>query len=277
MLYFQPKKRGGCGVRLIIFLLLVLLMAGCTPPQPAPVSSAKCLNARQLTAYSYDQLSRVAAGMRSDSHSLDDFGGFITALKGTVNDYSGTIQSSTYLSNAVRYLPIPYAGEVSNVTKLVANTLIHLNTAAVTLDRYKKSSTAFLAAFDKLNRSSATPAELAKLSAYADTTLMNDARELQSALQKISSSTATMAATAQSISNALDTTSGYFNQAKSLVGLQPGSNDKVQVTASRDTFNARLALLNQKIVSLENSADTHRQYLSKARTYADLAMQIDTP
>lgn len=263
-------------MRLIIFLILVLLMAGCTPPQPVPVSSAKCLNARQLTAYSYDQLSRVAAGMRSDSHSLDDFSGFIAALKGTVNDYSGTIQSSTYLSNAVRYLPIPYAGEVSNVTKLVSNTLIHLNTAAVALDRYKKSSTAFLASFDKLNRASA-PAELAKLSAYADTTLITDARELQSALQKISSSTATMAATAQSIANALETTSGYFNQAKSLVGLQPGSNDKVQVTASRDTFNARLALLNQKIVSLENSADTHRQYISKARTYADLAMQVDTP
>lgn len=253
----------------------MLWIAGCTPPQPTPVSSAKCLNAQQLSAYSYDQLSRVAAGMRADSRSLDDFSGFITALKGTVNDYSGTIQSSTYLSNAVRYLPIPYAGEVSNVTKLVANTLIHLNSAAVALDRYKKSSSTFLAAFDKLNRTSATPAELAKLSAYADTTLMNDARELQIALQKISASTATMAATAQSIANALETTGGYFNQAKSLVGMQPGSNDKAHVTANRDSFNTRLTLLNQKIVSLENSADTHRQNIAKARTYADLAMQID--
>lgn len=254
----------------------MLLMAGCTPPQPAPGTSAKCLNTRQLSAYSYDQLSRVAAGMRADSRSLDDFGGFITALKGTVNDYSGTIQSSTYLSNAVRYLPIPYAGEVSNVTKLVANTLIHLSSAAAALDRYKKSSSTFLASFDKLNRTSATPAELAKLSAYADTTLMNDARELQGALQKISSSTATMAATAQSIANALETTGGYFNQAKSLVGLQPSPNDKAHVTANRDSFNARLSLLNQKIASLENSADTHRQYISKARTYADLALQVDT-
>lgn len=261
-------------MRLNLLLLLALLITGCTAPQPVPVAPANCISSTQLTAYSYDYLARVSTGMRADARNLEDFGRFIAATKGTVNDYSNTIQSSAYLSNAVRYLPIPYAGEISNVTKLVANSVIHLNAAGVALDRYKKSNASFLAAYDKLNRTSATPAELAKLSAYADTTVMSDARELQSALQKISSSTAMMAATAQSFTNALDTTGGYLNQAKSFVGLQPGTTDKVKVSESRDSFNAKLAQLNQKIASLENSADTHSQNIAKARTYAELAMQV---
>lgn len=249
-------------------------MSGCAPV-PTPTSPAKCLSSAQLTSYSYDELSRVAAGLRADARNIDDFNAFITATKGTVNDYASMIKSSAYISNAVRFLPIPYAGEVSSVTKLVSTTVLHLNSAGVALDRYKKSNTAFLAAFDKLNRASVTPAELAKLSAYADTTVMGDARELQISLQKISSSTAMMAATAQSISNALESTNGYFNQAKNFVGLQPGTNDKAQVTESRDTFNSRLTQLNQKIASLENSADIHRQDIAKARTYAELAMRVE--
>jgi len=262
-------------VRLITLVAAFIFLAGCAPKQPAPSSTVNCITSAQLTAYSYDQLSRVSAGMRSDARTIEDFGRFIAVTKGTVNDYSNTIQSSAYLSNAVRYLPIPYAGEISNVTKLVANSMIHLNAAGVALDRYKKSNTAFLAAFDKLKRESATPAELAKLSAYADTTVMSDARSLQSALQKISSSTAMMAATAQSFSNALDSTGGYYNQAKSFVGFKPETTDKEKVTESRDSFNARLAQLNQKIASLENSADAHSENIAKARTYADLAMQVE--
>ncbi|MFA5216815.1 hypothetical protein [Sulfuricurvum sp.] len=261
-------------MRLPILILMVFLITGCAP-KPVVQAPAHCLTSAQLSAYSYDYLSRVAALMRSDARSMDDFNTFIVATKGTVNNYADVIQSSVYLSNVVRFLPIPYAGEVCNVTKIVSNTVLHLNSAGVALDRYKKSSSSFLAAFDKLNRNTATPAELSKLSVYADSTVMTDARELQTALHKISVSTAAMAMTAQSVSNALETTGGYLNQAKNLVGVQAEAKDKTQVNASRDTFNSRLALLNQKISSLENSADTHRHNIGKARTYAELALQID--
>lgn len=262
-------------MRLIALFIPLLVMTGCVSTKPAPATSAHCLTSGQLTAYSYDYLARVSVLVRSDARSMDDFNTFIVATKGTVNNYANAIQSSVYLTNVVRFLPIPYAGEVCNVTKIVSNTVLHLNSAGVALDHYKKSSSAFLAAFDKIDRTAATPAELAKLSAYADTTVMADARELKIALQRISSSTAAMAVTAQSISNALETTGGYVNHAKNLVGMQPESDDKAQVNASRDTFNTRLALLNKKISSLENSADTHQHNIAKARTYAELAMQID--
>jgi hypothetical protein len=259
-----------------LLLIALIFITGCAP-KPTPQAEGHCLSAAQLNSYSYEELSHVAQLLRADSRNVDDFNTFIVATKGSVNDYANIIKSSVYLTNVVRFLPIPYAGEVSNVTKLVSGTVLHLNSAAVALDRYKKSNAAFLSAFEKLNGATATPAELNKLALFADTTLMKDARELHTALQKISASTALIAATAQTISNAMETTSGYFNQAKSLVGITQEANDKVQLTTSHDTLNGRLALLNQKIVALENSADTYQRNISKARTFTELAIQIDLP
>lgn len=259
-----------------IFLIIFLLLTGCST-QPTPSTTPHCLSSTQLNAYSYDYLSRVSVLLRADAKNMDDFSGFISATKGSVDDYASMIQSSAYLSNAVRFLPIPYAGEVSNVTKLVSGTLLNLNNARVALDRYKKSSGFFISNFDKLNRATATSTDLAKLATYADTTVISDARDLHSALQKISASTAAIASASQSISNALDSTSGYYNQAKSFVGIQPDVNDKARVNTSKETFNSKIVQLNKKISSLENSEDTHRQNIAKARTYAELAIQIDIP
>ena len=260
----------------ILFLILIVLITGCAP-KPVPSTPAHCLTSTQLNAYSYDYLSRVSVLLRADAKNIDDFDGFITAIKRNVNDYASMIESSAYLSNVVRFLPIPYAGEVSNVTKLVSRTLLDLNSAAVALERYKQSNELFLTNFDKLNRSTATSADLAKLAKYADTIVLGDARDLHSSLQKISATTAAIAAASQSISNALESTNGYYNQAKSFVGIHPEINDKVRVNTSKETLNTKIAQLNKKISSLENSADTHRQNIAKARTYAELAIQIDVP
>lgn len=260
-------------MRTVWILGTVLLLAGCAPTAPS-TPSQNCLSAAQLNGYSYDHLARLASHLRDEKRSIEDFSGLIGAMKGSVNNYADVIESSTYLSNVVRALPIPYAGEVYGFTKIVGGTLLNLNTAAVALDRYQKSSSSFLAEFDKLDRSTATSAQLAKLSSYADTTFMSDAHELESALQKISASATALASAAQSVSNAMETTSGYLNQAKTLVGLKPATNDKSKAQSGRDTLNSRLAQLSQKISVLENSAQSHRRDIGKARTYAELSLQL---
>jgi len=260
-----------------IIFSAVVFFAGCAsqpspcPPQP---QKEKCYNAGQLNQYSYDHLSKVAVLMRQDAEKIDQFSGFIGTIKGTVNDYTKIIQSSVYLTNVVRYLPIPYAGEASSITKIVSNTLLNLNGAAVSLERYQKSSTAFLDSFDKLDRNTVTSIQLVKLASYADTVVLNDAETLQHSLQGISSSASTLAATTQSISNAISTGGDYLNQAKSFVGLKPSANEEEKIKASGTSFQSKLTLLSQKICTLENSAHTHRSNILKARTYAELAKQL---
>lgn len=254
----------------------VLLMLGGCAQQPAPAPQKACMNTAQLNGYGYDHLEKVARLLREDKKNIASFELFINAMKGTVDNYSDMIKSSVYISNVVRYLPVPYAGEVSNTTKLISKTLLNLGGAASALNRYKNSSDTFLAGFDKLNRTNLNVADISKLSVYADTKLLSDARTLEDSLNEISSSTAMMAATTQSIADALDSTSAYVDQAKSFVGLsQPGGDDKNNVAQNRNSINARMVQLNQKIVSLEKSGQINRHNIAKARIYSELAVQLE--
>jgi len=272
----EAKKRKPKMKQFIICLLAILLLEGCVP-QPSTTSPKSCMNATQLNSYSYEYLSRVAKLLREDKKSLESFEIFINALKGTVDSYYKMIKSSVYISNVVRYLPIPYAGEVSNTTKLISKTVLNLGGAAGALNRYKNSSDIFLENFDKLSPTNAKASEIAKVAIYADTKLLADANDLQMALREISASTAMMAATTQSIADTLDATSGYFNQAKSWAGLsQPTGDDSAKVVQNHNSMNARVGQLNQKITSLGNSAQTYRLNIEKARIYSELALQLES-
>lgn len=261
--------------RAIVWATALLMLGGCAP-QPTTQPQKGCMNAAQLDAYGYEHLSRVAKLLREDKKNIDSFEGFINTMKGTVDNYSDMVKSSVYISNVVRFLPIPYAGEVSNTTKLISKTVLNLGGAASALNRYKNSSDTFLAGFDKLDRSNLKAADISKLAVYADTKLLTDAKDLENSLNEISTSTAMMAATTQSISDALDTTGNYVNQAKNFAGLsQSSGEDKSKVVQNRNSINARMAQLNQKIVSLDKSGESHRYNIAKARIYSELAAQLE--
>lgn len=263
--------------RSLIIATALILFAGCAQQQPCVSAPQKaCMNASQLNSYGYDHLEKVAKLLREDKKNIGTFDGFINTMKGTVDNYADMIKSSVYISNVVRFLPIPYAGEVSNTTKLVSKTVLNLGGAASALNRYKNSSDTFLATFDKMNRSTVSGEEISKLAVFADTKLLNDAKDLENALKEISESTAAMAATTQGISDALESTGNYVNQAKMFVGLsQPANDDKSKVVQNRNSINARMAQLNQKIVSLEKSGEAQRLNIAKARIYSELAVQLE--
>ncbi|MDD2267548.1 hypothetical protein [Sulfuricurvum sp.] len=261
--------------RSIMLAATMLMLGGCVQ-QPVTQPQKPCMSAEQLDAYGYDYLARVAKLLREDKKNIESFEGFINTMKGTVDNYSEMVKSSVYISNVVRFLPIPYAGEVCNTTKLISKTVLNLGGAASALNRYKASTDIFLAGFDKMDRSNVKAADISRLAVYADTKLLNDANDLEVSLKEISSSTAAMAATTQSIADALDTTGNYVNQAKSFVGLtQPSGDDKTKVAQNRNSINARMIQLNQKIASLEKSGQTHRFNIAKARIYSELAVQLE--
>lgn len=262
----------------IALSVIALMVGGCAPqPTLTPTPPPKpCLTTSQLNQYGYEHLEKVAKLLREDKKNIASFEGFIETMKGTVDNYAEMIKSSVYISNVVRFLPIPYAGEVSTTAKLVSKTVLNLGGAASALNRYKTDTNLFLSGFDKINRTDMKAAEIAKLAQFADTKLLKDAKELENSLKEISESTAAMAATTQSIDDALDTTGNYVNQAKSFVGLtQPQSNDKSTVAQNKSSINAKMAQLNQKIASLEKSGEVQRLYIAKARIYSELAVQLE--
>jgi hypothetical protein len=266
--------------RSLILAMGLAMFGGCAQQPTPPPPQKACMSSTQLNAYGYDHLEKVAKLLREDKKNIESFEVFINAMKGTVDNYADMIKSSLYISNVVRFLPIPYAGEVSNTTKLISKTVLNLGGAASALNRYKNSTDTFLVNFDKLNRSSVSGAEISKLASYADTKLLADAKGLENSLNEISESTAMMAATTQTITDALDTTGNYVNQAKSFMGLsqsqpQPSGEEKAKVVQSRNSINTRVGQLNQKITALEKSGESHRYNIAKARIYSELAVQLE--
>ena len=111
--------------RLIVLAMALVMFGGCAP-QPEVIPKKACMSASQLNAYGYDHLEKVAKLLREDKKNIESFEGFIGTMKGTVDNYADMIKSSVYISNVVRFLPIPYAGEVSNTTKLISKTVLNL-------------------------------------------------------------------------------------------------------------------------------------------------------
>jgi len=254
----------------IFLILMVFLFGGCTG-QPTP-----CVSQKELVSKSYSELSLVAKSIKTEEKAMGDFATFIGIMKNYVSDYSTTIEASAYLSNALRVLPIPYAGEVSNATKLVSSSLVNLNNTATALHKYRESSANFLAKYNQLGENP-TPKSLAGLSAYADNTLIVDALSLQGNMEQISKTTNGLLTAVEIISSTSSTTLQYLGKAKSFLGgsEEVSTVEKDTLEKSKNGFKSNLTQLNNHTNMLKNSAMFNRQTIAKARVIADLAVEVD--
>ncbi|MDD2698231.1 MAG: hypothetical protein PHF17_05440 [Arcobacteraceae bacterium] len=258
-------------MRYIFLVLLVLIFQGCGEQQPK-----LCISQQELVSKSYSELSVVAKSIKEQESAMSDFAKFIDIMKSYVSDYSNTIQASAYFSNALRVLPIPYAGEVSNATKLVSNSLVTLNNTASALHKYRESSAIFIKEYNQLGENP-TPSALAELSKYADNTLIIDALALQGEMEQISKTTEGLLTATQIISTTSTTALNYLGKAKSLLGgtEEITVEDKEAIAKSKDGFKSNLAQLNTHINMLKNSAMLNRQGIAKARVISDLAVEVN--
>lgn len=259
----------------LVLILIVLLFGGCTST-PVPQPQKSCINADKLNGYGFDHLEHVAKALREEKQNAKAFEISMFLLNKTVNEYSDMFKCSAQISNVARFLPIPYAGEVCTTTKLVAKTALNLGQAANAFNQYKMSSNAFLSEFEKLNRTTASAAEISKLAVYGDTKLLADSRTLELSLKEISASTATMASSMQSISETLDKTNGYVTQMKNYAGMETdvSAEDKGKVVKNRASMVSALTQLNQKIGLLEKSGQAYRYNIAKARVFSELALEL---
>lgn len=263
-----------------LFFVIVLLFSGCTTITTnttiTPSVQKPCINVEKLNIYGYNHLEQVAKALREEKQNNKSFEISMFLLSKTVSEYSDMFKSSVQISNVARFIPIPYAGEVCSTTKLISKSALHLGEAANAFNQYKLSSNTFLDEFDKLDRKTATSAEISKLAVYGDTKLLSDARSLELSLKEISSTTATMSSTMQSISEALETTNGYVNHMKNYVGInnEVSADDKGKVVKNRTSMMTAVTQLNQKIGILEKSGQVYRYNIAKARVYSELSLEL---
>lgn len=260
----------------LFFILTMLLFTGCNTT-PTPQGQLKsCINTDKLNAYGFNHLEQVAKTLREEKQNAKSFEMSMFLLNKTVNEHTEMLKSSAQISNVARFLPIPYAGEVCTTAKLISKTALNLGLAATAFNEYKTSSNTFLDEFDKLNRTTATAADISKLAVYGDTKLIADAKNLELSLKEISASTATMTTTMQSISEAMESTNGYVNQMKNYVGMnkEASADDKGKLAKNRTSMLAAMTQMNQKIAILEKSGQSYRYNIAKARVFSELALEL---
>lgn len=257
-------------MRYIFLILVVFFSAGCVQQQPTP-----CISKGELVSKSYDELGHIAKSIQNQKGAMDDFATFIGIMKSYVSDYSNTIETSAYFSNALRVLPIPYAGEISNATKLVSSSLVNLNNTATALHTYRESGAIFLTRYNQLGKNP-TPKALANLAKYADDTLILNALSLEGNMEQISKTTQGLLTATQIITTTSSTALNYLGKAKSFLGGEEASSEEKEVMAkSKDGFKSNLTQLNNHINMLKNSAMLNRQGIARARVISDLAVEVE--
>ncbi len=267
-------------MRLTLSILLILLIQGCANkpstlslPANTTISNKKCISEQELFKKSYAELARVAQSIQKEKATLDEFKEFVSIMKHYVSDYANVIEASSYFTQALRILPIPYAGEVANATRIVSTSLVTLNETASTLDKYQNSSANFLRGFNQLKQKATLPA-LEQLSQYADNVLIVNALELQANMKKMGKTTENLLYVNKLISDASTSTSSFFDNVKEFVGMSPSEREKELVKDSDTLFKSKLYQINRHISILKNSATSNRQSIAKSRVISDLAVEV---
>ncbi len=260
-------------MRYLFLLLGIFIFQGCVQQPPQPTS---CISKQELMAKSYNELTITAKAIKEQEKAISDFNLLVSLMKGYVNNYSTTIETSARLSSALRVLPIPYAGEVSSATKLISTTLVSLNNSATALHKYKESSTTFLKKYNQLG-TNPTPKGLAELSSFADNVLIIDALNVQRNMEQISKTTEGLLTLAEMISSTSSTALNYLGKTKSLLNetLEISNDEKDAIAKFIPTSKSTLAQLNTHIQTLKNSALHNRQGIAKAKVISDLAIEIE--
>jgi len=267
-------------MRFILSILLILAINACSEKQssislPAntTISATKSISEKELFQKSYAELSRVAHSIHNEKATLDEFKEFVGIMKHYVSDYANVIETSSYFTQALRILPIPYAGEVANATRIISTSLVTLNETASSLEQYQKSSSNFLNGFNQLKQKATLPA-LEKLSRYADDVLIVNALNLQANMKEMGKTTENLLYVNTLISDASNSTSSFFDSVKDFVGITPTQREKETVKDSDNLFKAKLSQLNKHISILKNSASINRQSIAKSRVISDLAVEV---
>jgi hypothetical protein len=267
-------------MRFILSVLIILITQGCVEkqstislPSNTPISTTNTISEQELFKKSYTELSHVAKSINKEKATLNEFKDFVGIMKHYVSDYASVIETSSYFTQALRILPIPYAGEVANATRIVSTSLVTLNETASTLEKYQKSSSNFLIGFNQLKHKPTLPA-LEQLSQYADNVLIVNALELQANMKKMGKTTENLLYVNTLISDASNSTSSFFDSIKNFVGMTPTEREKELVKDSDGLFKSKLSQLNKHIGILKNSASINRQSIAKSRVISDLAVEV---
>ncbi|HEX9024731.1 MAG TPA: hypothetical protein VF799_12925 [Geobacteraceae bacterium] len=237
------------------------------------LESTPAISADALGRKNYRQLREIAASVKTQRQTMTDFAGFVTWMTGNLSGYSKYVEAGSMAAGFARFLPIPYAGQASLLSKFVSQGILSLNSASVAISRYLATSRQFVTRAESLDP--AKPAEISELARFADRELlrdMNDARQKLAAASEISASSLSFL---EALNSYVGSSDAYWNKTKAfLSGKEPDRKEKGFLAESIRNLRDKAGSFNTKLRLFDETARKDEPLVKAVVAYDELVLEL---
>lgn len=240
---------------LTLGFFLLFSFCGCSTKSPAPPQG---FTTQELLLKAYATHTSISNTLKEEQKSISSLLLAVSATQTLVGDYSVFLTQSAQISSVTRFLPLPYAGEISNTTKLISTSLVTLNNASRDIDSYHKALKNYL---DSVDHYSASPTlEALMILQEKGNTFLVKAKDMELSLIKISHLLQTFSTFTRSIGVVLEKQQSLANEAKTLFGLTQASNeDQSTLLATQKKLDAMVGSFSKTALTLQQTKQRHER------------------
>ncbi len=226
-----------------------------------------------LALKNYQRLREIAADVKTQRQTMTDFAGFVTWMTANLSGYAKYIEAGSMAAGVARFLPIPYAGQASLLSKFASQGVLSLNAASVAITRYLATAQQFVTRAEALDPGK--PAEVSELVRFTDGPFLKDMDDVQLKLKTTSDISASTLSFLETLSSYLESTDEYWKKTKSfLAGKETDRKEKGFLSESIRNLRNRAGNFNAKLRLFDETARKDGPLIKSVAAYDDLVREL---
>jgi hypothetical protein len=217
------------------------------------------------------RLREIAADVKGQRQSMNEFQGYITWMSGSIAGYSKYIEAGSIAAGFARVLPIPYAGQAGMFTKFVSHFTLSLSAASRSITAFLATAQQFTNRVDALDTHPDKGRETGELLRFAEEQLVRDMTDLQAKLSTTSELSTSALSFMESVNSYAQSSDEYWTKAKSLV--RKGDAEKKEKGFLADSVTGlknKAGGFNARLRGYDDSVRKDIPLIKSLGTYAEL-------
>jgi hypothetical protein len=241
----------------------------------AELEARHCISEERLIQKKVKQLKEIAADIKQQRQSMEDFQGFVSWMNLNLAGYTKYIKAGSYAAVVARMLPIPYAGQASIFTKFAAQFTVALNNSSVAINSYLTSSQKLITMVDAIDPAQPIDQKsVTEASVYADTVVLKDMSDAHTKLATVANLSSGALSFLESLNHYMSGTDEYWNKAKGLFRKDVDPKEKSFISESTTALKNKAAAFNGKLNSFEELSKTQNVRVKSLAVYDELLAEL---
>jgi len=238
------------------------------------LESVKVIPVDQLRKKKALRLKEIAAALKSQRQSTNDFEGFVKWMSSNLAGYNRYIQAGSYAAVVARVLPIPYAGQASIFTKFVAQFTVALNAASVSINNYLNTSQKFITMTDSIDPGKIQDEKaMTEAAQFADQKLLKDMSDAQLKLATVSDLSSGALSFLESVNHYVSGTDEYWNKMKGVFKKNIDLKEKSYISESTNDLKTQASRFNGKLKLFEELGKKETTSIKALAVYDELSLE----